>query len=100
MYACDGGHDPRQASHEALRGIRAQLRRHPMITAVEGIPHDTLHTELHKTARESRPYREAGVFRPQSEPDAEQGVDKSLRDLFAHQKSPISGDGRESRALH
>ena len=35
----------------------------------------------------------------QSEPDAEQGVDKSRSDLFAHQKSPISGDGRESRAL-
>ena len=37
---------------------------------------------------------------PLSEPNAEQGVDKSLRDLFAHQKSEISGDGRESRALN
>jgi len=46
MYAFDGGHDPRHASHEALRQIRDQLRRHPMITAVDGLPHDTLHTEL------------------------------------------------------
>ena len=46
MYAVDGGHDPRHASHAALREIREQLRRHPMITTVEGLPHDTLHTEL------------------------------------------------------
>jgi len=46
MCAFDGGHDPRQASHEALRQIREQLRRHPLITSVEGLPHDTLHKEL------------------------------------------------------
>lgn len=46
MYAVDGGHDPRQASHEALRQIREELLRHPVITSVEGLPHDTLHREL------------------------------------------------------
>ena len=46
MCAFDGGHDPRQASHEALRQIRNQLRRHPMITTVDGLPYDTLHKEL------------------------------------------------------
>ena len=40
-----------------------------------------MNRRLPNTARESRPFREAGAFRPQSEPDAEQG-------------------GRESRALH
>jgi len=34
-----------------------------------------------------------------SEPRNGQGVDKSRSDLFAHQKSSISGDGRESRKL-
>ena len=46
MYVFDGGHDPRHVSHEALRQTRAQLRRHPVITAVAGLPHDTLHREL------------------------------------------------------
>ena len=46
MYAFDGGHDQRQASHEALRQIREQLTRHPLITSVEGLPHDTLYKEL------------------------------------------------------
>jgi len=46
MYAFDGGHNTRQASHEALRQIREQLTRHPLITRIEGLPHDTLHKEL------------------------------------------------------
>ena len=46
ILAFDGGHDPAQASHEALQAIRRQLRRHPVITSVEGLPHDALHTEL------------------------------------------------------
>ncbi len=46
MDAFDGGHDPQQASHEALRQIREQLTRHPLITSVEGLPHDTLYKEL------------------------------------------------------
>ena len=46
MYVFDGGHNLRQASHEALRQIRTQLQRHPLITRVEGVPHDTLHKEL------------------------------------------------------
>lgn len=46
MYAFDGGHDPRQAAHEALRQIRGELLRHPAITSVEGLPHDTLHKEV------------------------------------------------------
>ncbi len=46
MYAFDGGHNTRQASHEALRQIREQLTRHPLIARVEGLPHDTLHKEL------------------------------------------------------
>lgn len=46
MYAFDGGHDPRRIAHEALRQIREELSRHPIISTVEGLPHDTLHTEL------------------------------------------------------
>jgi len=46
MYAFDGGHNTPQASHEALRQIREQLTRHPLMTRVEGLPHDTLHKEL------------------------------------------------------
>ena len=46
MYAFDGGHNPHQASHEALRQIREQLTRHPLIVCVEGLPQDTLHKEL------------------------------------------------------
>ena len=46
MYAFDGGHNTRQASHEALRQIREQLNRHPLIVRVEGSPHETLHKEL------------------------------------------------------
>ncbi len=46
MYVFDGGHDSRQIAHEALRQIRRGLNRHPVITSVEGLPHDTLHTEL------------------------------------------------------
>ena len=46
MYAFDGGHDPRQRAHEALSRIREELRRHPAIAHVDGLPHDTLHKEL------------------------------------------------------
>lgn len=46
MYAFDGGHGPRRTAHESLRQIREELTRHPVITSVEGLPHDTLHTEL------------------------------------------------------
>lgn len=46
MYAFDGGHASRQPAHEALRQIRAELRRHPAITNVEGLPHDSLYTQL------------------------------------------------------
>ena len=46
MGAFDGGHEARRAGHEALRQIREELSRHPAITNVEGIPHDTLHKEL------------------------------------------------------
>ena len=46
MYSFDGGHDPRRAAHESLRQIREELSRHPVITNVEGLPHDTLHREV------------------------------------------------------
>lgn len=46
MYAFDGGDDPSQTAHEALRQIRAELLRHPAITTVEGIPREPLHKEL------------------------------------------------------
>lgn len=46
MYMFDGGHDRRRVAHEALRQIREELTRHPAITNVEGLPHDTLHKEL------------------------------------------------------
>ncbi|WIV68839.1 hypothetical protein [Natrialbaceae archaeon AArc-T1-2] len=49
MYAFDGGHEPRRVAHEALRQIRTELSRHPAITGVEGLPHDTLHKELRAT---------------------------------------------------
>lgn len=46
MDSSDGGYDPSRAAHEALRQIREELRRHPAITSIEGLPHDTLHKEL------------------------------------------------------
>ena len=46
MFSSDGGRDPRRAAHEALRQIREELTRHSGISNVEGLPHDTLHTEV------------------------------------------------------
>ena len=35
-----------RVAHEALRQVREEFNRHPAITSVVGLPHDTLHTEL------------------------------------------------------
>lgn len=34
----EGGYDPAEASHRALRGIRRELERHPLVTEVRGFP--------------------------------------------------------------
>ena len=39
-------HAHAQAAHTALMQIREQLNRHPMITHIEGLPNDTLYSEL------------------------------------------------------
>jgi len=53
MAEFDDHRDPRQIAHEALTQIRTALTRHPAITTVEGLPHDTLYTTLEATVEPS-----------------------------------------------
>lgn len=46
MVRFDGGRDPAQATHEKLTQVRTELTRHPAVTNVEGLPHDTLYKKV------------------------------------------------------
>jgi len=45
MHGGDRSYDSAEASHRALRGIRRELERHPVISSVQGFPPD-VHTRV------------------------------------------------------